>query len=104
MKVSEFKCKPCEENFFAIYGSHYLGKEYRCVDCDAVLRINWPMEGEPPLPDIYGNCECGGEMRGDILPMCSKCKSRDYSMVRTVKSVVRGQTEIEELKTKYCVA
>jgi len=77
-----YKCNNCGNEFKSHEGGGFLFKEYRCVNCDTIKRIETRSELDEPLhiptKDELGACKrCGGELRDDIKPMCHKCKSRD---------------------------
>ena len=65
-----FKCNACGDEFETHFGGLMHATELRREKCDDREMAEVGTE--------QGICEkCGGEMKHNLLPMCSKCRSRD---------------------------
>jgi len=77
-QTAMYKCRNCGNEFKASDGGGFCFIKFRCVNCDRTKDVDIP-EGNVRIQEQdIGKCKyCEGELRGDIGPMCWKCKSRD---------------------------
>jgi ABC-type ATPase with predicted acetyltransferase domain len=85
-KLAVFNCLDCNTEFSATEGGGFITVLYRCINCDAteivgiekVTRSDSQNSQGNPYVVSYSHCKkCGGEMRNDLAPMCTNCKSRN---------------------------
>ncbi len=78
-----YRCRLCGREFISSEGGGVLFDLYRCVNCDWIKAVSngkktWEDKYRRPSAVEIGRCrKCGGELRGDLKPMCRNCGSRN---------------------------
>ncbi|MBU0591752.1 hypothetical protein KKF81_06910 [Candidatus Micrarchaeota archaeon] len=83
-KKAEYKCEKCGNTFESHSGGGFVFDEYRCVNCDKIFRVKLKGKSDRVPIEEMKNCDCGGELRKDLLPMCEKCGSRDVEEIKVI--------------------